>query len=157
MIGIKRDLQCCVSDDVFEQMKSIVSDVTFETEKKEVLDTVAQTFSNDNSEFLKIVEIKSDEDRKKEWKAYATEKIDEIGSKFAQKITENKNEIIIDLLQKAQEYCEQQEELLHEIKNQYDEMLKEKDNPEFVSNRFSEKAVDIAYSKCVLSLLYQNK
>jgi len=46
---------------------------------------------------------------------------------------------------------------LHEIKNQYDEMLKEKDNPEFVSNRFSEKAVDIAYSKCVLSLLYQNK
>lgn len=155
LLDKKRVLQYCVSDDVFEQIKSVISTANFDFEKKEALDSMARAFSNDNTEFLKIVEIVSDEDRKKEWKKYECVKINEIGAKFADSINKKKNEIILSLIRIAKNYCKQQEDVLLEVKKQYDEMVKEQNNPDFVSNRFTEKAVDIAYSKCILSLLYQ--
>lgn len=156
LLDKKRVFQYCVTEDFFEQIKRICETASFKAERDEILSSVGQAFSNDNKEFLRIVEIRDDKERQEEFKKFVGTKIEEICNNFVNVVTQKKDEYITSMVKIVREYCEQQELILDEIKNHYEEMIKEKSNPDFVSNRFSKSAVDIAYSKCILSLIYQN-
>ncbi len=156
LLDKKRVFQYFVTEDFFEQIKKICETASFESERDKILSSVGQAFSNDNKEFLRIVEIKEDKERQEEFKKFVETKIKEICTDFEDLVIQKKDEYITSMIKIVREYYEQQETILDEIKRHYEEMIKEKNNPDFVSIRFSKNAVDIAYSRCILSLLYQN-
>lgn len=153
MVDVQRNLLLYAEDSVFDKIKDLISNVTFDEEKQKVYNEISRIISIDDAEFRKKLEIIDDDKRSKECSEYVTENISNIVLDFAKQIATIKNKTIIVALELVKNSFLEKKNSLIEVKKQKEKLLLEKDNPDFTSLCISNNITDISYTRCVLSIL----
>lgn len=149
----KDQIQLLVTEDVFLRVKQCIPDDPFSEMKKSGMDEAADKISANCDEFMKMIKISDDIERKRECERYIKEALEAINQSVGQNVEKEKNRIILQMLEEVIAYCNDQEILLSNMKESWEEWQKKKDDQEFVSRKFSEKIVDITYLSCILNSL----
>lgn len=149
----KDQIQLLVTEDVFIRVKQCIPDDPFSEMKKSGMDEAADKISANCDEFMKMVKISDDTERKRECSRYIKDVLEAINQSVGQNVEKEKNRIISQMLDEVIDYCKDQESLLSNMRKDLEEWQEKRDDQEFVARKFSEKAVDITYLSCILNSL----
>lgn len=148
---VKSQLQLLLPLEVFLRVKNTIPDKLYDSIQQNVNDTISEKISLSNDKFKSLLGINSDDERKNQCREYIAKIMEETLNHASIAITEENNNIIKAMLSEAKNYLDQVEADLVSSKNEQLELYSQKDNVDYIAERFSKKATDIAYISCILS------